>query len=376
MAWGRAAAFRPIWAAWAAWAAWAMAGPLAGCSSAGETGLVSGTVAAGDAAGAGDTVDAAAGNLDTLPGDADAQVADAAPDSAADADGADAAGSPDAEADTASDSGDAAADAAPDATLDAGPDAAPDSVEEPDLSFAQGIGSSPCHFGWSPPKTDAIQLVPWFAKAGLSQPIYLTDYPGPSNRVLVVQRPGQVYLLDNQPDTAKKQLVLDLSAKISTAGEGGLLSIALHPQFQVQRKLYVNYTSTGKFATVVSEFSMSAQNPDAADPASEKVLLTIDQPYTNHNGGQIAFDPAGYLLVGMGDGGSAGDPLGSAQDGKSLLGKMLRIDVNQGSLGKNYAIPADNPFVGSASVLPEVYALGLRNPWRFSVDPQTGAIWA
>jgi uncharacterized repeat protein (TIGR03806 family) len=242
--------------------------------------------------------------------------------------------------------------------------------------FAQAIGQSPCHFDWSPPPTDALTLTPWFAQAGLQQPIHLAAFPGLADRVAVVQRPGQIVVLDNQANAGPGTVLLDIAAKVSTAGEGGLLSVAFHPQFHLHRKLYVHYTSTGKFTSRISSFEVLPGEPPKADPASEQVLLTIEQPFTNHNGGQVAFDAQGMLLIGMGDGGAAGDPLGAGQNGMMLLGKMLRIDVDHPAGGKPYGIPADNPFVGKPGVLPEVFALGLRNPWRFSVDPANGGIWA
>lgn len=242
-------------------------------------------------------------------------------------------------------------------------------------AFVKGVGASPCQLTWSPPAASAIQLVPWLQGAGLNQPIALIAYPGPSNRVLVAERPGQIVLVANAAVTTPKKLALDLSGKISVNGEGGLLGVALHPQFPQQPKLYVHYTTKGVFTSIVSQFTLSATTPDTFDLGSEVVLLSVPQPFSNHNGGQIAFDVQGHLLVGLGDGGSAGDPLGAGQNGQTLLGKILRIDVNHAENGKNYAIPKDNPFVASKTVLPEIWALGMRNPWRFSVDPLTGQLW-
>jgi len=239
-----------------------------------------------------------------------------------------------------------------------------------------GLGASPCQLVGDLPKASAVSVVPWFTALAVNQPIFLTAFPDGSDRLIVVERPGRLHLFANDPAVATKKLVLDLTAKVSVAGEGGLLSVAFHPKFKQNKKLYVNYTSTGTFTTVVSEFTMGATDAEVADPASEKVLLSIPQPYTNHNGGQISFDGEGFLLVGMGDGGGGGDPLNAGQDKLTLLGKMLRIDVDAKDPGKNYAVPKTNPFVGDSAWLPEIFALGLRNPWRFSVDRATGTIWA
>ena len=243
-----------------------------------------------------------------------------------------------------------------------------------------GIGASPCHLTGDLPQPAGIELKPWFTKLDLQQPIFLTAFPDGTDRMIAVLRPGQIVLFDNQPDVTTKKVVLDIVAQVSTAGEGGLLSVVFHPQFKKNRKFYVNYTTSGaKFQTVIVEYTLFAAvpgaDPEVADPQSKRVLLTIFQPYSNHDGGQLFFDHKGMLLIGMGDGGSGGDPQKYGQNVSALLGKMLRIDVDKKGPGTEYAIPADNPFVGKPPVAPEIFALGLRNPWRFSVDRLTGAIW-
>ena len=243
-------------------------------------------------------------------------------------------------------------------------------------ALAANIGNSPCKLAGELPKASAIELQPWFTKLPISQPIYLTPFGDGTDRLVVVTRPGEIHLFDNQKDVAKTKLLLDIKTKVSTAGEGGLLSIAFHPQFGKNRKLYLNYTSTGKFSTIISEFTALEDDGEQVDPKSEKVLLTITQPYSNHNGGQILFDQSGMLLIGMGDGGSANDPLGAGQDPNTLLGKILRIDVDHQDAGKGYAVPKDNPFIGSPGYAPEIWATGMRNPWRMSMDRLTGQIWA
>ena len=163
---------------------------------------------------------------------------------------------------------------------------------------------------------------------------------------------------------------LDISARISSGGERGLLSIAFHPDYSDNGYFYVDYTDKGG-NTVISRFSVSA-NPDVADPGSEKPILNIPQPFANHNGGLVMFGPDGMLYIGMGDGGSGGDPYGNGQDRGTLLGDLLRIDVDHGD---PYAIPADNPFVGQPGMRGEIWAWGLRNPWRFAFDRETGLLY-
>jgi len=168
-----------------------------------------------------------------------------------------------------------------------------------------------------------------------------------------------------------KKPFLDITDRVSCCGERGLLSIIFPPGFKEKRYCYINYTDNAG-DTVVARFHLS-QDPDIADPKSEEKILTVKQPYANHNGGQLAFGPDGYLYIGMGDGGSAGDPHKHAQNPSSLLGKMLRIDVESGK--KPYAVPADNPFLNNKAFRPEIWTIGLRNPWRFSFDRKTGDLY-
>src|SRR5690606_10149931 len=157
-----------------------------------------------------------------------------------------------------------------------------------------------------------------------------------------------------------------------TGGERGLLGMAFHPNYAENGYFFVNYTRSGDGATVVSRFSVSDDNPYKADSLSEKIVIVVDQPFSNHNGGDIKFGPDGYLYIGMGDGGSGGDPLNSSQTPTSYLGKMLRIDIDNAD---PYSIPVDNPWAGSLDTLEEIWAFGVRNPWRFSFDAATGDMW-
>lgn len=190
------------------------------------------------------------------------------------------------------------------------------------------------------------------------------------NRLFVVDQHGSVSIL-NPSGTVISPAFLDIHDRVVYGGERGLLGIAFHPQYQTNGYFYVNYVGAGD-STHISRFKVSAGNPNQADPQSEFKLLTIFQPYQNHNGGDLNFGPDGYLYIGLGDGGSGGDPGNRAQNPKEFLGKMLRIDVDHGN---PYAIPTTNPFYNSSTTLGEIWSLGLRNPWRFSFDRLTGDLW-
>ncbi len=204
---------------------------------------------------------------------------------------------------------------------------------------------------------------------GLERPLHITHAGDGKGRLFIVEQPGRIKIFNN--GTLQPSPFLDISDRVSCCGERGLLSMAFPPNFAAKGYFYVNYTNAAG-NTVVSRFSTTAAG-DTADPASESIILTVDQPFPNHNGGQIAFGPDGMLYIGMGDGGSGGDPLGSGQDLSSLLGKLLRIDVESGV--QPYAIPANNPFVSITSVRAEIWASGLRNPWRFSFDRESGDLY-
>jgi glucose/arabinose dehydrogenase len=206
---------------------------------------------------------------------------------------------------------------------------------------------------------------------GFTQPVHVTHAGDGSGRIFVVEQGGRIRILDN--GVARATPFLDVSSRVACCGERGLLSVAFPPGFATKGYFYVNYTRTPDGATVVARYRVSAGDENVADPASEEVILTIAQPFANHNGGQLAFGPDGFLYIGMGDGGSGGDPLNNGQTPGTLLGKLLRIDVESGTAP--YVVPPDNPFVGVAGVRPEIWALGLRNPWRFSFDRGTGDLY-
>ena len=213
----------------------------------------------------------------------------------------------------------------------------------------------------------ALTLVP-FAE-GLDSPIHVTGDGSGTGWLYAVEQGGRIVAVSPEGDVTTEP-VLDIRERITAGGEQGLLGLALHPDFRDNGRLFVNYTRVEDGATTISEFLVG--DDGTADPAGERVLLVIDQPYPNHNGGMVTFDASGMLLIGMGDGGSGGDPEGHGQDRDSLLGKMLRIDVDG---AEPYAIPADNPFLDEPGTRPEILALGVRNPWRFSVDRATGDLW-
>jgi glucose/arabinose dehydrogenase len=203
--------------------------------------------------------------------------------------------------------------------------------------------------------------------SGFTLPLDLQAAPGHSERLYVVEQGGRIrVILDG---LVLPEPFLDISDRLETGGERGLLGLAFHPEFATNGRIFVNYTSPGG-ATRVSEFR--ASSADRADPATERVRLLVPQPFSNHNGGSLAFGDDGHLYIALGDGGGGGDPLGSGQDLSVLLGKILRIDVDSGA---PYAVPADNPFVSTAGAEPEIWAYGLRNPWRVSFDRSTGDLY-
>jgi hypothetical protein len=203
--------------------------------------------------------------------------------------------------------------------------------------------------------------------AGLSFPLYLTSPPA-DDRLFIVEKGGAIRLVEG--NKLVETPFLDLAAQVSTGPEQGLLGLAFPPDYASSGRFVVHYTDLSG-DTRVSFFRVSG-DPDRADPSSETVLLAVEQPFRNHNGGQIVFGPDGFLYIGLGDGGSVGDPEGRGQRLDDLLGSILRIDVMGGA---PYAVPADNPFTQTRGARPEIWSYGLRNPWRFSFDRVTGDLW-
>jgi len=234
-----------------------------------------------------------------------------------------------------------------------------------------------------PPPAIALEAV---VSDGLRHPVYVTHAGDGSGRLFIVEQPGRIRVV--QQGRMLEAPFLDLTDLVRYGGEQGLLGLAFHPSYKANGRFVVNYTRRPDGATVVAEFRVSAQ-PNVARTA-EKQLLVIPQPYANHNGGMVEFGPDGFLYIALGDGGSGGDPGNRGQNTNELLGKLLRIDVDRGAPastpgGAPYGIPKDNPFAADSGPVrrslgygarPEIFAYGLRNPWRFSFDRQTGELWA
>ena len=223
-----------------------------------------------------------------------------------------------------------------------------------------------------------LQIEKAFPNLRFSRPV---DFQAPNdgtNRIFVVEQAGLIKVFPNDRDVQTAGIFLDIRKRVDArANEMGLLGLAFHPDFKNNGLFFVNYTASNPRRTIVSKFQAPSPGADKADPDSEVQILVINQPYSNHNGGQLAFGPDGYLYIALGDGGAAGDPQGHGQNPATLLGAILRIDVNNPTGGLPYSIPDDNPFAGNTEgIKEEIYAYGLRNPWRFSFDPQTGWLWA
>lgn len=226
-----------------------------------------------------------------------------------------------------------------------------------------------------PPKGSTPSVMLASIATGLTSPLDLQSSNDGSDRLFVVEQGGKIRTI--KAGSILSAPFLDISSKVTLSGEMGLLGMAFHPSYATNRRFYVNYVrgSSSEAQTVIAEYQALASNPDQADPASERILLTVNQPNeTNHKGGQLAFGPDGLLYIGLGDGGGAGDPDGNGQNVTTLLGKLLRIDVDHRTAGREYAIPADNPFAGGGGAQ-EVWAYGFRNPWRFSFDPPTNRLF-
>lgn len=232
-------------------------------------------------------------------------------------------------------------------------------------------------FGQTASAQTTIQLQQF--ATGFSFPILATSARDGSNRLFVVERTGKIQLMTPGTTSPLPTPFLDLTAKVLTSNgigdERGLLGLAFHPQFKTNRRFFVNYTRRPDGATVVSEFTASAANPNVAETA-EKPILTVTQPFSNHNGGMIDFGKDGFLYIGMGDGGSANDPGNRSQNIEELLGKFLRIDVDTPNGAVPYSSPSTNPFSGATPGRDEIYSTGWRNPWRWSFDRQTGELYA
>jgi glucose/arabinose dehydrogenase len=226
--------------------------------------------------------------------------------------------------------------------------------------------------GWKP-ENEKGQIAPL-------RPLVLTHAGDGSNRVFVATQHGVVHVFPNDQKAAQTKVFLDIQDRVvysDNQNEEGFLGLAFHPDYKKNGEFFVFYTTKkAKMTNVISRFRVRKDDPDRADPDSEEELFRVVRPFWNHDGGTLCFGPDGFLYVALGDGGSANDPFGNGQNLKTLLGKVLRIDVNRKDEGKNYAVPKDNPFVDKPEAKPEIWAYGLRNVWRMAFDRKTGKLWA
>jgi glucose/arabinose dehydrogenase len=236
-----------------------------------------------------------------------------------------------------------------------------------------------------PACTTGLEAPRAFANLTFSSPVAMLQAPSDASRWFVVEQGGVIRAFANDPDATAATDFVDLSSRVLADGEAGLLGMAFHPDFATNGLVYLNFSEQvgGQIRSVTAEFT-SMDGGQTLDPTTERDLLVVNKPEANHNGGNLAFGPDGFLYIGLGDGGGAGDPAGNAQNAQRLLGKMLRIDVDARPGGAPYGIPVDNPFVGNAlcdaggtgtASCPEIYATGFRNPWRWSFDSQGGELW-
>ena len=217
-----------------------------------------------------------------------------------------------------------------------------------------------------------------FPNLSFTDPVGIYHAGDDTDLLYILEQPGTIKVFSNDPSTASVQTFLNMTSIVDQDPgytEEGLLGLAFHPNFSENGYFYVNYTDYGPKRNVIARYTVSSTNPDQADTESSLVILEVNQPYTNHNGGQLGFGTDGYLYISFGDGGSAGDPQGNGQNLETLLSTIIRIDVDNPSSGQNYSIPADNPFVSNPNARDEIYAYGFRNMWRFSWDPVTGMLW-
>lgn len=222
-----------------------------------------------------------------------------------------------------------------------------------------------------------IELARALGGLEFEKPVALV-FPADSNETgYIVEQSGRIMSAEFNGGTWTVSVFLNIEERVSDRGrEEGLLGLALGPGFPAEPHFFVNYTAADPRRTVVSRFSLNPADPSEADPTSEQVILEVGQPYSNHNGGHLTFGPDGYLYIGFGDGGSAGDPKRNGQNPGTMLGTIIRIDISSLGPARTYDIPDGNPFVGVEGTRPEVWAYGLRNPWRFSFDSLTGELWA
>ncbi len=217
-----------------------------------------------------------------------------------------------------------------------------------------------------------------FPDLSFNDPVGIYHAGDGTDRIFIIEQPGIIKVFDNNPEVDEVDIFLDIESIVDQDGgytEEGLLGLAFDPNYSENGYFYINYTEHGPRRNVIARYSVSNDNPNEADYGSSMIIMEVNQPYTNHNGGQISFGPDGYLYIIFGDGGSSGDPLGHGQNLSTLLGSLIRIDVNNSTPNFPYAIPSDNPFIDISGARDEIYAYGLRNMWRFNWDLETGLLW-
>lgn len=251
------------------------------------------------------------------------------------------------------------------------------------LFFAAGCSSStdsvpPDDGGDDNGEITEGSVVKAFPRLSFLRPLDIQNAGDGSGRLFVAEQRGVITVFSNEKETDEAGVFLDIQNRVNDSfNEQGLLGLAFHPDYEENGTFYVNYTAAAPDRTVISRFRVSEEDHNRADLTSEEELLSYTQPYNNHNGGHLAFGPDGYLYIASGDGGGAGDPENNAQNRSNLLGAILRIDVDNPGDGENYRIPAGNPYAGNEEgYREEIFAHGLRNPWRFSFDADTGTLWA
>ena len=253
-----------------------------------------------------------------------------------------------------------------------GPDASPIPSPEAEVRVAPSPSPPP-----APAPLSELDIEEAFPNLSFPEMVYMTYADDDSNRLFVVLKPGVIMVFPNERHVSSAAWFLDIRGRVrGTGSEEGLLGLAFGPDYRVNGNFYVYYSASNPRRSVVSRFSVSATNPNLADDTSEQIILEVRQPFPNHNGGQILFGPDGYLYIGLGDGGSGGDPDRNGQNLSTFLGTILRLDVTGAPPDGAYAVPADNPFVGrGGGTREEIWAYGLRNPWRFSFDRGTSVLW-
>ena len=222
------------------------------------------------------------------------------------------------------------------------------------------------------------EIVNAFTDLSFNDPVGIYHSGDGTDRIFIIEQPGRIKVFDNSSNVETVSMFLDITSIVDQDGgytEEGLLGLAFHPNYSENGYFYVNYTSHNPRRNVIARYRVSDDNPNEADYDSEFIILEVNQPYTNHNGGQLGFGPDGYLYIIFGDGGSSGDPQGNGQNLLTLLGSLIRIDIDNPSDGLAYGIPPDNPFIAPLAARDEIYAYGLRNMWRFNWDFETGLLW-